>query len=47
MVCQIAESPTRSYKSAMELIVRIVHLVASEYGFQATLVERLIMSYEG
>jgi hypothetical protein len=47
MVCKIAESPTRSYKSAMELIVRIVHLVEAEDGFQATLVECLIMSYEG
>jgi hypothetical protein len=37
----------RSHTCTVKLIIRIIHLIATEYGFQATLIKRLIMGYKG
>ena len=34
-------------KSAIERIIRVVHLIAAEYGFQATFVEGFVVRHEG
>ena len=39
-------SLARGYAGAVEGIVGIVHLIDAEHGFQATLVERLVVGYE-
>ena len=46
MVGQLWESLARSHTGAMELVIRIVHLIAAEHGFQATLIERFIMGHK-
>lgn len=46
MVGQVAESPTRRLKGAKELVVGIIHLIATEDGFQTCLVERLVVGNE-
>jgi hypothetical protein len=47
VVWQIRERATRDTKRIVELIVRIVHLIYTEYGFQATFVKRLVVSDQG
>ena len=46
VVGQIAERLTRRPKGAKELVVGIIHLIASEDGFQTPLVERLVVGNE-
>ena len=41
-----AKMPTRGHTGAKELIVRIIHTVGLEYGFQAALVERLVVRHK-
>ncbi len=44
MVHQTRESPPRSAKSIVELIIRIIHLINPENRLQTTLIKSLIMS---
>ena len=46
MVGQIAERSTRRPKGAKELVVGIIHLIATEDGLQTCLVERLVVGNE-
>ena len=43
---QLAEVLSRGPISAVELIVRVIHLVAAHHGLEATLVEGAIMRHE-
>jgi hypothetical protein len=47
MVGQLWKSLAGSHTSTVELVIRIVHLIATEDGFQATLIESLVMGHEG
>ena len=46
MVGQLWKSLARSHTGAIELVIRIIHLIATEHSFQATLVERLVMGHQ-
>ena len=46
MVEQLWKSLARSHTGAIELVIRIVHLITTEHSFQATLIERLVMSHQ-
>ena len=47
MILCLWKSLARSHTSAVELVIRIVHLITTEYGFQATLIEGLVVGHEG
>ena len=47
VVLQITESSARSCKRVVELIVRIVHLIDTEYGLQTTFIKGLVVSHKG
>ena len=47
VVGQMGEAATGGDASAVELVVGVVHLVATEDGFQATLVEGFVVGHEG
>lgn len=47
VVGQIRELATGDAKGVVELIIGIVHLVDTHHGFQATLVEGLVVGYKG
>ena len=42
----LSEVFARSAAGAIELIVRVIHLIAAHYGLQATFVERAVVGYE-
>ena len=41
------EMLSRGATSAIKLIVRVIHLVATHYGFEAAFVERAVVCHEG
>jgi len=47
MVGQLWKSTARSHTGAVEFVIRIVHLVTTEDGLQAALIESLVMGHEG
>ena len=46
VVWQIGERATRDTKRVVELIVRIVHLIYSEHGLQATFIKGLVVGHK-
>ena len=47
MVLCLWECLARSDAGAVERIIRVVHLVSAEDSLQTTLIESLVMGYEG
>jgi hypothetical protein len=47
VVGQILEIATRSAQGVVELVVRIIHLIDTEHGFQTAFVEGLVVGHEG
>ena len=46
MVGQLWKSLARSHTCAVEFVIRIIHLIATEYSLQATFIKGLIMGHE-
>ena len=46
VVGQITEGAARGCKRIVELVVGIIHLIDTEYGFQTAFIKRLIMGHE-
>ena len=44
VIRQIREDATRDTKCVVELIIGIIHLIDTEYGFQTTFIKRLVVS---
>ena len=46
MVGQVLETTTSGTQSIIELVIRIIHLIYTEYGFQAAFVKRFVVGYK-
>ena len=47
VVGQLWKSLAGGHTGAVKLVIRIVHLVTTEDGFQATLIEGFVVGHEG